>query len=69
MVPAEGFLYVFYSDKPMVEIDNPFTLMHMRFKLMFTNTTGEVSKTTVITVKLNPLLESSGKRHIWYMFK
>ena len=48
MVPAEGFLYVFYSDEPMVEIDNPFTLMHMQFELMSTNTTGEASKIAAI---------------------
>ncbi|MEM2848653.1 MAG: hypothetical protein QXI36_00055 [Candidatus Bathyarchaeia archaeon] len=46
--------YVFYSDEPMAETDNPFILMYMQFGWKFADITGAPPKVVVIIEKLSP---------------
>ncbi|MBS7611129.1 hypothetical protein KEJ27_02790 [Candidatus Bathyarchaeota archaeon] len=39
--------YVFYSEEPMAETDNPFILMYMQFGWRFANITGAPPEITV----------------------
>jgi hypothetical protein len=53
VLKGEAF-YAFYSDKPMVETDNPFILMFTQEGWVFNDVTGEPPKLTLIVMKLDP---------------
>jgi hypothetical protein len=53
VLKGEAF-YAFYSDKPMVETDNPFILMFTQIGCEFPDMPGEPPKLTLIVMKLDP---------------
>jgi len=47
-------VYVFYSDEPLPDTDNPFVLIYMHWGCRFADVTGGEPKIVVMILKLNP---------------